>query len=193
MANLTLSANPFRHLRTGVWACAVLALLCGVAHNAVAVTVHTWLDSDGVRHFADSAPPEAESDASLIEFEDAPVPAADSTGDYYSIANQWARLREERDIDRAQALDRERLRNEQRDRRAVAEDSGNDADRRTNYPLYGRGYGQGYGQGYGESGYPPRGGYGNGAGSSGDRDAYLKDKRRHGFAPLNKPKWPRER
>ena len=78
-------------------------LLCPLA---AAITVHTWIDSDGVRHFAD-APPAGDQPATVIELADMPVAAADD--DYYSIVNQWKRLRAERESAAVLSLERERI------------------------------------------------------------------------------------
>ena len=63
---------------------------------ANATVVHKWVDADGVTHYSDEAPEAATTQ--VIEI-DAPVPRATGTkvdNDYYSIANQWARLHKER-------------------------------------------------------------------------------------------------
>lgn len=72
-----------------------------------AVTVHTWIDSDGVRHFADKPPTDQSASSEISVAEGAPV--AGAAADYYSIGNQWQRLRAEREAQAATELERERL------------------------------------------------------------------------------------
>ena len=83
------------------------ALSLGVVTASQAVTVHTWLDGDGVRHFAD-APPTEQVPSSEITVADGP-PLAGADSDYYSIDNQWQRLRAEREAQAAMELERERV------------------------------------------------------------------------------------
>jgi len=74
-----------------------------------AVTVHTWVDADGVRHFAD-APPAGAAAASASEITlDVGEGLAPGDADYYSISNQWQRLRAERDAQNAIDLERRRI------------------------------------------------------------------------------------
>jgi hypothetical protein len=74
---------------------------------AAAVTVHTWVDADGVRHYADQPPADDATGASAIELDvgGASAPA----DDYFSVLNQWRRLREERENAEKLALERERV------------------------------------------------------------------------------------
>lgn len=67
---------------------------------AAAAEVHKWVDADGVTHYADTPPA---SDAAAVTRLDVTVEASTrDKGDYYSIANQWARMHRER-------LERERI------------------------------------------------------------------------------------
>ena len=75
--------------------------------TAAAVIVHTWVDADGVRHFAD-APPADNQASSEMKIDDAP-PGVDVDTDYYSIVHQWQRLRAEREAQAALDLERERV------------------------------------------------------------------------------------
>ena len=85
----------------------VCILSLGLVAASQAVTVHTWLDGDGVRHFAD-APPADQAPSSEITVADGP-PLAGADSDYYSIDNQWQRLRAEREAQAAMELERERI------------------------------------------------------------------------------------
>lgn len=85
-------------------------LLPAAAADGVA---YRWVDENGVTHFSD-APPPAESAPqggveSITLAQDYPAPA-DPAADYYSIANQWRRLREERAERNALALQQQMLR-----------------------------------------------------------------------------------
>lgn len=82
-------------------------LATALAAPAGAVTVHTWVDEQGVTHFAD-APPGGAQPSNEVEVDEGPAdPRADD--DYYSIVNQWQRLRAEREAQDALALERDRL------------------------------------------------------------------------------------
>ncbi|MEQ8230319.1 MAG: DUF4124 domain-containing protein [Gammaproteobacteria bacterium] len=172
-----------------------------------AVTVHTWVDDDGVRHYAD-APPAAEGTAVPAEqFEIETAPAADAAADYYSIANQWERLRAEREAQAARELERERMRRESAlAEQAIEQQAAPAYDGPTAIVPWGVGA-PAFG-GWGGSGWNP-GGYGHGRpghrgdyGGRGrherrpfpiDRDAYVGQKRRQDFLPAPTPRWPRER
>ena len=79
--------------------CLVAALALLAAAESAAVTVHTWVDAAGVRHYADQ-PPAAASDVEAFEIVDS-APLADAAADYYSVTNQWARVRAEREAAQA--------------------------------------------------------------------------------------------
>ena len=76
------------------------------------VTVHTWMDGDGVRHFSDAPPTDTAADTAQFEIAEMSANAREGD-DYYSISNQWKRIREER-------LARETLRVERARARAEA-------------------------------------------------------------------------
>jgi hypothetical protein len=83
---------------------------------AAADVVYRWVDEGGVTHFSDSPP--AAQDTVQGGVESIALPdnfpaAADPAGDYYSIVNQWKRMREERNEREKLALEEERLRLEQ--------------------------------------------------------------------------------
>ena len=84
-----------------------LALLASAP--AGAVTVHTWVDEQGVTHFSDAPPGGAQPSSEVQVQEAAPAQGAGGSGDYYSIVNQWQRMREEREQQDALELERERL------------------------------------------------------------------------------------
>ena len=67
------------------------------SHSALAVTVHTWKDANGVTHFSDAPAPDGVNGNTLkyddLSTDESTVPQ----DDFYSIANQWQRLKAERD------------------------------------------------------------------------------------------------
>lgn len=72
-------------------------LLAGPNASAEIAVIHKWVDGDGVTHYADAAPPDSATPVERIELPSATTPAtADAADDYYSIANQWRRMHEER-------------------------------------------------------------------------------------------------
>lgn len=77
-------------------------------------TVYTWVDGDGVTHFSDAPPGKAGSipgDVETMAMPEGFPDTADAGEDhYYSIANQWQRMQEERSEREERALERERLR-----------------------------------------------------------------------------------
>ncbi len=179
-----------RTAQHGCHARVLLALFALLPTLAPAVTVHTWVDDDGVRHYADAPPGEPATASTPIELSghDAAAAAGD---DYYSIVNQWSRLREERDAADALALECERLRRTSPPPTAQPAAS---VPRQVYAPGYGYGvpyaYGShAYGRGAYGAGYPSRRG---GVAPAQDRGAYLAGKRRRGgFLPLPAPSWSR--
>jgi len=88
---------------------AIMAGMLLWATVSAAVTVHTWVDAEGVRHFADAPPVgDATTEASEITL-DVGASLAPGDADYYSISNQWQRLRAEREAQHAVELERRRL------------------------------------------------------------------------------------
>lgn len=88
------------------YACVFALLSLALVSVSQAVTVHTWIDSDGVRHFADQPPTDQSASSEMTVDEGAPV--ASDAADYYSIGNQWQRLRAEREALAALDLERQR-------------------------------------------------------------------------------------
>ena len=91
----------------------VLVLLLLWATARAAVTVHTWVDADGVRHFADAPPVGAAPDSASEITLDGGDALAPGDADYYSISKQWERLRAEREAHNALDLERRRIDAEQ--------------------------------------------------------------------------------
>jgi hypothetical protein len=79
--------------------CLLLIVAGGASIYANAATIHKWVDEKGVTHYSDSAPGTTGTTVTQIEIDTRDV-AAQATdrgaGDYYSIANQWQRMNQER-------------------------------------------------------------------------------------------------
>jgi hypothetical protein len=72
---------------------------------ALADAVYRWVDAEGVTHFSETPPADAAGPVHVLDLPPAP-PASQETDDYYSVANQAARME-------ASRLERERVRAEQ--------------------------------------------------------------------------------
>ena len=69
---------------------------------ATATVVHKWVDANGITHYSDTLPEIAPAKITEIEVPDTDGNTDSNASDYYSIANQWQRLHQER-------LERDRL------------------------------------------------------------------------------------
>ncbi|MEZ5542707.1 MAG: DUF4124 domain-containing protein [Pseudomonadota bacterium] len=76
--------------------------------------VYSWTDADGVTHYSESPPPDAATEHATLELEPAPVLPPPMADDYYSVANQAARME-------ARRLEQERRRAEIRRLQAEAQ------------------------------------------------------------------------
>ena len=88
----------------------VAALAAALSVGMVAagdVTVHRWVDEQGVTHFSDT-PPRAAVRSERWEVT-VSAPDTDPATAYYSVANQWRRLSRERDAREARRLERRYL------------------------------------------------------------------------------------
>ena len=186
---IKLNSNALAHRRlcrqvlfTSLW----LVSTC-FSSGLFAFTVHTWLDAEGIRHYADAPPDASVGQSERIEFADTPPGDDDAAADYYSISNQWARLRDERDASDARALERKKLLLEQRQLQSQSAPPPEDVYRSGGYrgyaPYYPGQYG-GYGQGFGAH---------SGGGGHVDRARHISERRHHGFSPTPVPVWPRQR
>lgn len=91
------------------WAGHAVAVALFFAATAEAITVHTWIDIEGVRHYSDVPPTATVADREQIVIAEFLADGVDAKDDYYSIVNQWQRLREERRQSDALRLEHERL------------------------------------------------------------------------------------
>ena len=137
--------------------CAVGMLL---VFNGGAVTVHTWVDSGGVRHYAD-APPADGQNSSEMQIEATPAGPGAGAGtddDYYSIINQWNRTRAEKEAGAALQIQRDRNPDNSLAPPLAPPNYVEPLPRGLIYPgamPYGFGYGDGYGRGNRHQGQPP--------------------------------------
>lgn len=96
--------------------------------TAAGDTVYTWVDAEGVTHFSDMPPATntaAPGDITTIALPEGYPAAVDPAADYYSVTNQWQRMRAELAATEELALQRERnrverLRAEQETEQAIA-------------------------------------------------------------------------
>ena len=130
-----------------------ISTLLVVSAQAYAVTVHTWKDAAGVTHFSDEPGPQGVSSAQL-ELEEITKPAANADEDFYSIANQWKRLKAERDVAKSQRLEKQKLKLQERSHLAALERQAEDPNLQPQtYPVYGPGFRTGFGNGFHRPGY----------------------------------------
>jgi hypothetical protein len=54
--------------------------------------VYSWTDAEGIFHFSETPPDDAQLEVTVREIEPAPVTDAPTGDDYYSVANQAARM-----------------------------------------------------------------------------------------------------
>ena len=161
---------------------AIFMMLAGT--SVPAVTIHTWVDENGVRHYADAPPDRSATAASQFEIP-ASATATDSGDDYYSIVNQWERLRAEREADAARALERERLASQERvARAAAAPDYGPERSEYDSYPIYPPSGGRRWGPHGGPPGHP---------GHDGPQPAPTGGGRRNAKVNATPPVWPSQR
>jgi len=77
---------------------------------AGADVVHQWVDADGVTHFSDQLPATADVVVETSEFPNEYPQIADVSSDYYSIANQWQRMKQEREDEEKLKIERAKAR-----------------------------------------------------------------------------------
>ena len=119
--------------------------------EAFAISIHQWVDADGVTHFSDTPPAAATPEVTVIEL-DAQYGTPAVAEDYYSIVNQWQRMRDERNESDQLRLQRDRLRTEAAAVQVVPVSAPSRYSGYGYYPSYGRSYGGSY-RGYSARGY----------------------------------------
>ncbi len=112
-------------------------LLCSISFCTSAATIHSWIDADGITHFSDIPPATDVTDATIIELSDKYPPLPDPEADYYSIANQWNRMREERDAKNKLSLERARIRAEESTALVSLDATSGQRNYGGYYPIYG--------------------------------------------------------
>jgi hypothetical protein len=91
------------HVRVGMFRLAIghavfLLTLTSYA-GAQAAAIHKWVDEQGVTHYSDKAPASPEAGVTQLDIstgEDSRTALAANPDHYYSIANQWQRMNQER-------------------------------------------------------------------------------------------------
>lgn len=136
----------------------MLFLLSAMTINVQAGSVHKWVDAQGVTHYSDQLPKslastnyDAVKQIDVLDSYSNSSRYSENQDDYYSISNQWARMKEER-LERKQLqLEKAKLKERQK---AVApqivyvNQAKDDRSRNIYYPAYQnrfayRGYGRG--------------------------------------------------
>ena len=80
-------------------ACTLALLTNGLAGGADAATIYKWVDQNGATHYSDHAPDLPVNAVTRIDIDEQgrAVGAPQNTSEnYYSIANQWQRINQER-------------------------------------------------------------------------------------------------
>ena len=78
---------------------AIALLTSSLFAGAQAAAIHKWVDEKGVTHYSDQAPTAATSSVTQLDVDTrtgTTQASAQSSGNYYSIANQWQRMNQER-------------------------------------------------------------------------------------------------
>jgi len=125
----------------------ITLLLSAVVLPVYAGAVHKWVDAQGVTHYSDQLPENISNTVKQIDLSNtyANTDRTDYQDDYYSITNQWARMREER-------IERKRLQLEKTKHKASLQpvvpqivyinQAEEDRNRNVYFPAFGRrGYG----------------------------------------------------
>ena len=92
----------------------VLTLLVASPLQSMAGTVHQWVDGDGITQFSDTPPASQDFVVKTIEFDSDELARENETDDYFSIANQWKRINEERIANEQLKLQKRKLNADQR-------------------------------------------------------------------------------
>jgi hypothetical protein len=73
----------------------ITLLLSAITLPVFAASVHKWVDEQGITHYSDQLPETTTNNVQLLDVSNTHSNSEDY-GDYYSVTNQWARMREER-------------------------------------------------------------------------------------------------
>ena len=119
----------------------LVTLLLNAFGWAHAGSVHKWIDESGVTHYSDQAPaPDSAEVKELIVSDVYSSPSYEE--DYYSVTNQWARMREERLERKKLQIEKAKLKAEQQatQPQVVYIDEEDDRQGSVYYPAYGFGH-----------------------------------------------------
>jgi len=120
-------------------------LLSVVTLPVYASAVHKWVDEQGITHYSDQLPENISNSVKQIDVSNTyrNSDSSDYQKDYYSVTNQWARMREER-LERKQLqLEKAKLKAAQRSvepQVVYVNQSDEYLSRPEYYPVYYRGY-----------------------------------------------------
>ncbi len=96
----------------------IVFLLVAILKPVHAGSVHKWIDAQGVTHYSDQLPENNSKMAAQIEVTRVDVSStyhhSSKQDDYYSVTNQWARMREERIARKQLQLEKAKLKAAQR-------------------------------------------------------------------------------
>ncbi len=141
----------------------MLLLLSAIALNAHAGSVHKWVDAQGVTHYSDQLPEtlaknnySAVKQIDVLDTYNSSSSNLEHRDDYYSVTNQWARMREERlerkqlQLEKAKEIARQKAAQQPVVPKVVYVNQAEDErSRNTYYPVYTYGFGHhSYGQKY---------------------------------------------
>jgi len=80
-------------------ACTLALLTTGLVGGADAATIYKWVDQNGATHYSDHAPDLPVNAVTRIDIDEqgrAVDPLKNTSENFYSIANQWQRVNQER-------------------------------------------------------------------------------------------------
>jgi len=122
----------------------IVLLLAVVTSTVNAASVHKWVDASGVTHYSDQAP--ENNSKSNVQVVVTKINVSDDYrttsfhNDYYSVTNQWARMKEER-IERKQ-LQLEKAKQQAAQKQVAPQvvyvNEFEEDNRRSSYPVYSR-------------------------------------------------------
>ena len=132
---------------------AITIAIVFAAGPASAAVIHKWVDDKGVTHYSDEPPASQGTESTQIHLPRS-APATETSADnYYSIANQWARMNQER-------LERDKLRLQADQARAAGKPAVTNVyvnERREGYGILWRGVHRKHKRGHWHSNHPYRG------------------------------------
>lgn len=87
-----------RNMNRAILLCSLVLAANGLPASAFAATIHKWVDENGITHYSDQ-PPEAATSVTRFEIDERGYSSSGTEQEsdrFYSIANQWKRINQER-------------------------------------------------------------------------------------------------